>query len=622
GACAPRPEVCAEIFQPVCGCDGETYGNACVAASAGVNVDAEGACPEPACRADDDCARGEYCSRPDGECGGAGVCAEQPLECRDVDEPVCGCDGEDYANACDAAAAGVSVAGRGRCRPDEGACRTAADCPADALCARPEGACGAPGECMARPDLCPQDAMPVCACDGQSYGNRCMAAVAGVSVAYAGRCDPPDGACADNADCAEDELCARAACAGEGVCQPRPDGCAAVYDPVCGCDGRTWGNACSAAAAGVGVAHGGECEAQACEHNGDCGNARFCARAAGVCDGAGFCEPRPQVCPDVWLPVCGCDGETYGNECEAAAAGRTVRARGECEVDEARCDRHADCGDGRYCARPEGRCEGPGICQDRPQLCEGVRDPVCGCDGETRPNDCLAARDGANVRHRGRCDFDGCAHDADCGLGEICRFEEGLCGGAGACEPRPADCPAVVDLVCACDGVTYGSACDALAEGQSVAHAGPCPAPGCATNADCGRGEYCERPAGACDVPGECQPWPVVRCANVDEPVCGCDGEDYMNACLAAGAGMTVDHIGRCGADQIACEADGDCGRRGYCARAPGACGGPGMCAPPPPPGECGDLMRPVCGCDGETYLNACRARVAGVSIDAEGACP
>src|SRR5688500_14039452 len=42
GACVDRPEVCAQVFQLVCGCDGETYGNACDAASAGVSVAYEG----------------------------------------------------------------------------------------------------------------------------------------------------------------------------------------------------------------------------------------------------------------------------------------------------------------------------------------------------------------------------------------------------------------------------------------------------------------------------------------------------------------------------------------------------------------------------------------------------
>jgi hypothetical protein len=46
GVCEPVPEVCTMMYQPVCGCDGRTYGNACEAATHGISVDSEGACEE------------------------------------------------------------------------------------------------------------------------------------------------------------------------------------------------------------------------------------------------------------------------------------------------------------------------------------------------------------------------------------------------------------------------------------------------------------------------------------------------------------------------------------------------------------------------------------------------
>jgi hypothetical protein len=210
------------------------------------------------------------------------------------------------------------------------------------------------------------------------------------------------------------------------------------------------------------------------------------------------------------------------------------------------------CHPGLTCELPAGQCGGPGssrsgLCIQRPQACDAILAPVCGCDHRTYGNDCARVSAGVALASTGACplaaegDLCGGVAGIGCAQGLFCDPSASDCQRAAApettgfCRPRSTSCPAEVHPVCGCDGLTYNNDCSRLAAGVFKLQNGIC-------GVDC---DGLSRQASTiladalasavqCSVDTDCQPIPLpFRCLGGCGPVIG---GDAVRAAIAAQA--------------------------------------------------------------------------------------
>lgn len=348
------------------------------------------------------------------------------------------------------------------------------------------------------------------------------------------------------------------------------------------------------------------------------------------------------TCPDQVAPVCGRDGQTYLNPCEARCLGVEVVSQGECPQSCPALDCALVCPTGLRLGD-----DGCPVCdcRDLCEICDDRLDPVCTRNGATAPNECLALCNGEQVAYAGQC-LPTCA-PLECDLACPAGFVRDL-NGCERCECELEVCEDDGRRVCGVNGVTYASACGAERAGVEVAFRGTCPRlcegpAGCPAPLSCralgdGSSRLCaggEEPCvGACVVPqpqtcdgaggclagfecieGTCRL--SCACSPVYDPVCGQDGQTYLNECVARCARQAVAKPGAC-CDPRSLEACPLTCDNGWEVDLDGC----EVCAcRDAPPCECGEVQNEVCGEDGRTYLNSCEARCAGQRAWREGAC-
>ena len=290
-------EVCPLVYAPVCGTDNVTYGNACEADRAGIEIAHTGECD---------------------------------IACTEIYAPVCGDDGNTYGNDCEARRAGVGIVSTGACACPSVYCAALVAC--EFGYATNAAGCTT---CECNPPVCE----PVL-CDLYCESGFAVDAYGCETCS----CNPTRTECRSDSECASGEACLLSDCAR--LCDPSsPEGecltdcgagvCVAREEPTCSSDAN--------------CGEGAFCDIIGCLGVGPeegCGDDPTCA---------GFCRPLPPP-PDLTCfsnDDCGagslCDLSDCGSLPGEITPAVCVGICSPIAPPPSSCESDVECGEGAHC---------------------------------------------------------------------------------------------------------------------------------------------------------------------------------------------------------------------------------------------------------------------------------